>query len=241
VNDLFKELQRPFDKEKVSWRVGMVSKKNQKKGRALAYIDARDVMNRLDSVVGPENWQDAYSFERERNVRKHDRYAKEYYFEDCLGRCTCQLSLRIDGEWITKSDSAGETATEGEKGAVSDAFKRAAVKFGIGRYLYSLPSDWVDLDDYKKIVKPPSLPNWALPDNWDAVWAKKYGRTMMDALRDNFDSVAFIRTEIATGNIDAAREAFNEIDQGDQQLLFKATTKGGIFTTEERRIIKEGK
>src|SRR5262249_50811477 len=48
--------------------------------------------------------------------------------------------------------------------AFSDALKRAAVKFGIGRYLYRLPSQWVDYDAHKRqFVKPPTLPAFALP------------------------------------------------------------------------------
>src|SRR5262249_14174357 len=45
------------------------------------------------------------------------------------------------------------------KAAFSDALKRAAVKFGIGRYLYRLPSQWVDYDDKKRrFVRQPQLP-----------------------------------------------------------------------------------
>src|SRR5690606_5926758 len=50
------------------------------------------------------------------------------------------------------------------KAAVSDALKRAAVKFGIGRYLYRLPQQWVDYDPrQRKIINPPPLPPWAIP------------------------------------------------------------------------------
>jgi hypothetical protein len=43
--------------------------------------------------------------------------------------------------------------------------KRAAVKFGIGRYLYRLPAQWQDYDPQRRqFVKTPSLPPWAIPD-----------------------------------------------------------------------------
>jgi hypothetical protein len=51
--------------------------------------------------------------------------------------------------WVRKSDGAGETQVEGEKGAISDALKRAAVKWGIGRYLYDLDSPWVPCETYQ--------------------------------------------------------------------------------------------
>jgi hypothetical protein len=50
------------------------------------------------------------------------------------------------------------------KAAFSDALKRAAVKFGVGGYLYRLPSQWLDYDSQRRqFLKTPSLPAWALP------------------------------------------------------------------------------
>jgi hypothetical protein len=53
--------------------------------------------------------------------------------------------LRIGNEWIWKADGAGPSDMEADKGALSDAFKRAAVRFGIGRYLYDIKAPWVVL------------------------------------------------------------------------------------------------
>lgn len=120
-----KELSKPFPPEQISWRVGARTK-DKSKGIALAYLDARDVMERLDSVVGAENWQCRYPF------------------TGC-----CEISIRDEhGQWITKANCAGETQVEAEKGQASDAFKRAAVLWGIGRYLYDLPNTWVELNEY---------------------------------------------------------------------------------------------
>lgn len=117
-----------FDREAISWRAQTVSK-NGDKGLALAYIDARDVMDRLDSVIGAADWQDRYEFSGARTI--------------------CYLSIKINDEWVTKADGAGDTDVEAEKGAISDAFKRAAVKWGIGRYLYSMPAPWVPCECYE--------------------------------------------------------------------------------------------
>lgn len=127
------KLKEPFDIDKISWRVGATNKEKTK-GIALAYIDARDVMERLDEVCGVENWQCTYSHAGQKTI--------------------CDLSIRINGEWITKSGGAGDTQIEAEKGAISDAMKRAAVLWGIGRYLYDCPNVWVELDQYKKIANP---------------------------------------------------------------------------------------
>jgi hypothetical protein len=75
----------------------------------------------------------------------------------------CRLRIRMADSWIVKADVGGqsEQPDEGDrmKAAFSDALKRAAVKFGIGRYLYRLPAQWCDYDPQKRhFVRPPSLP-----------------------------------------------------------------------------------
>ena len=147
TRDIQQALAKPFHQDEVNWRVGAKSK-DDKKGMALAYVDARAVMNRLDVVMGIDGWQD------------------EYQVID--GRTICRLGIRIDAEWIWKSDGAGDSAVEGEKGGISDAFKRAGVKWGIGRYLYDLDSPWVELDEHKRMKTRPQLPPWALPENHQA-------------------------------------------------------------------------
>jgi len=123
--DIFQRLAAPFPAHLVSWRVGSTTG-DKSKGMALAFIDARDVMERLDDVCSPAGWQCRYPHAN--------------------GKTVCEIGLKVGDEWIWKADGAGDTDVEKEKGALSDAFKRAAVRWGIGRYLYHLPSPWVDLE-----------------------------------------------------------------------------------------------
>jgi hypothetical protein len=139
-------LTAPFPADAVHWKPLAV-----KGNRALAaaYLDARAVMQRLDSVFGVGGWKDSYVI-------------------TSSGSVVCTLSLKIDGEWVEKTDvgSPSEQPDDGDKlkAAFSDSLKRAACKCGIGRYLYRLPSQWVDYDPQKKqFVKAPALPSWALP------------------------------------------------------------------------------
>lgn len=125
-------LAAPYPAAEIEWRVGSTNK-DKTSGLALAYLTARHVMDRLDEVCGPANWSDRYEFHGSRTV--------------------CYLSIRIDGEWVTKADGAGDSDVEAEKGAISDALKRAAVKWGIGRYLYDLGNIWVDLEDAGRSVR----------------------------------------------------------------------------------------
>ena len=68
---------------------------------------------------------------------------------------------------------------EAEKGRISDAFKRAAVHWGVGRYLYNLPNVWVPLNGRylamaNGLPQGVKLPPWALPENYDQLMANKY-------------------------------------------------------------------
>ncbi len=126
---MFDKLAAPFPKQEIRWRAQTLTRDGDK-ALALAYIDARDVMRRLDEVAGPGGWSDSY-------------------IETRSGRVICSLAIFIDGHWISKSDGAGDTAVEGEKGGLSDAFKRAAVKWGIGRYLYALGKVWAPCETYE--------------------------------------------------------------------------------------------
>jgi hypothetical protein len=150
-------LAAPFEAKEVHW-LPMVLTKDESRALAVAYVDARDVMNRLDRVVGIAEWQDEYQ-----------------QLSD--GTMLCRLSIRLDGEWITKCDVGGQSkqpdAGDKAKSAVSEALKRAAVKFGIARYLYRLEQTWVAYDPKKKVfLQTPTLPPWALPKSRKAqLWA----------------------------------------------------------------------
>ena len=156
---ILEQLKVPFKREDIEFRIGRV---NQSANNAfvLAYITSRAVMERLDSVFGIGGWKDEYLVLSQ--------------------GASCKLSIAVDDVWITKEDAAPFTNIESLKGAYSDALKRVAVKFGIGRYLYKLPESFVDI----KIERPrnplnkvhycnsngltgyweePDLPSWALP------------------------------------------------------------------------------
>ncbi|RJQ10643.1 MAG: hypothetical protein C4551_02420 [Bacillota bacterium] len=152
VKEIMAALREPFPDNDVEWRVGRESKDGTKMS-LLAYLTARAIMERLDDVFGIDGWCDSYERWGEKSIK-------------------CRLSIRIGGEWVTREDGADETEFEGTKGGFSDALKRAAVKFGVGRYLYNLPESWMTLSDQRlsdgiyhkgKFAPRPALPEWALP------------------------------------------------------------------------------
>lgn len=121
----FVALAAPFSPASVSWRIGSTTA-DKTRGMALAYLDARDVMDRLDEVCTPGGWQATYPHAGQKTV--------------------CCISILCGDHWVGKSNGAGDSDIEAEKGALSDAFKRAAVLWGVGRYLYSVPATWVEIE-----------------------------------------------------------------------------------------------
>lgn len=155
MDNLKFSLEIPFPENRIHWRVGATNK-DKTEGIALAYIDARDIMRRLDDVCGFK-WQNRYTLADS-------------------GLLICEIGIQVDGEWLWRSNGAGDTDIEAEKGKASDAFKRAAVMWGIGRYLYSLPNAWVPIKPHGRswaLVKPPALPPWATPEGYTAMMKKR--------------------------------------------------------------------
>ncbi len=156
-------LKKPFDPKYIEWRIGRAGVKNGGGvwARALAYITSRAVHDRLDDVCGVEHWQLRYIKHGEGTV--------------------CEIGIKINDEWIWKAGGAAATQYEAYKGELSGAEKRAAVPWGIGRYLYDLPEIQVETslegrsgwnyqknNDKTKVPtfywKTPMLPAWALPE-----------------------------------------------------------------------------
>jgi hypothetical protein len=121
-------------------------------GQVVPYLDARDYQNRLDAVLTPAGWA---------NEMKPSSVG-----------VVSVISILLDGHWVAKSDGAqfdgysdgkGPRAKEmAIKGAFSDAFKRAGVMWGIGRYLYEYKAQWVELNDKDEPKVTPMLPSHML-------------------------------------------------------------------------------
>jgi hypothetical protein len=146
VQALTRALAEPFEPSEVKFKPAVVS---GNRAMALAYVDARVIQDRLDEVLGVEGWSDDYEVLAD-------------------GSVVCRLRLRLGDEWVVKVDVGGPSEQQdgGDrmKAAFSDALKRAAVKFGVGRYLYRLPAQWVDYDPQRRqFARPPQLPAFALP------------------------------------------------------------------------------
>lgn len=110
------------------WRVQSFSK-NKPLATCVAYIDARDVMDRLDECC-------SYGWER--------------LHQELKGHLFSGIAIVMpDGSKLTRWDCGVESNTEAEKGESSDSFKRAAVNWGIGRFLYDMDILYVDSNEKK--------------------------------------------------------------------------------------------
>ena len=138
------KLNAETPEEERKYRVGSTFSYDGKKfAKMLCYVDARYVQDKLDEVVGPTNWSSE--------------------FIEIKGNLFCKITItfqREDGNYDTifKMDCGVESNVEKQKGEASDAFKRAAVQFGIGRDLYNLPDYKVEMTEFKC--------KWYPPKNW---------------------------------------------------------------------------
>lgn len=178
------KLDEPFAVEDIEWRVqqcGIAS--SGPWVMVLCYVTNRAIMKRLDEVCGKAGWRN------------------EYHDIPNNGGVECGISIKVDGEWITKWDAAENTQVEAVKGGRSGAMKRAAVQWGIGRYLYQLEERFAVCSTERnngwnkaahkdkktnKFVnlwwKTPELPKWALPPDPRDSLVEKFNN---DALKAN--------------------------------------------------------
>lgn len=140
------ELARPFAPEDLEWRI-QVTTQDKSKGLAVPYVTNRAIQDRLDDVVGPENWRNDYKPWHSANKKEAQLCGISVYLEDRK-------------EWLTKWNGAEDTDVEPVKGGLSDSMKRAAVQFGIGRVLYKMNPVWVFIEQKGKsfIIKDSERP-----------------------------------------------------------------------------------
>ena len=161
MDNIQETLRRPFDSKDIEWRVQQSGKTKDGKfwAMVLAYVTNRAIMDRLDEVFGIGGWKN------------------EFLPTPNIDGVMCGISVKINGEWITKYDGAENTQIEAVKGGLSSAMKRTGVQFGIGRYLYHLESNFANIVEKGTIGAKsaqtkdkelfywvaPELPTFALP------------------------------------------------------------------------------
>lgn len=123
------ELRRPFTVAAIKMKPQSVTK-DQAKGLVSYYIDVRLAAERLSAAVGADGW------------------SEEYHVVSTDPQAGLPIECRLTVLGVTRADvgqiAPGPLDDKAWKSAYSDALKRAAVKFGVGAYLYNSPNNWVE-------------------------------------------------------------------------------------------------
>lgn len=180
ISSILSDLRRPFKNSEVDWKVQSTNK-DETSALVVAFIDARDVAERLNRVC-PGQWSN-----------RHDHIV----IADQLQGVTCTINVRGDDGAISVEDvGIGEPLTGDMKPYErdiriktywSDAFKRAAVKLGVASSLYDLPQIW--LNDPKHLYKPSDKIR-GLTNDGKANLAERYERWVnSDPVRNRFGAI----------------------------------------------------
>lgn len=228
VNKLAKQLVEPFEPRLLSWFPKII-KGNQ--GLAMAYIGSRHIMERLDKVVGPFGWQTGCKSED--------------------GKLVKGLAIRNpqNGDWVWRWEPGEWEASHDRDrkvvealGAATKGLRRAAMEWGIGRYLWFLEGFWVPVEG-KNIVTLPNIEQskywWALPYEHRMAkerWLERNGNVPATVLRPDHDipragTLQIIGNEAGTGT---ETYQYNTSD-----VLFRLDIALGIKGDEGRAWLKE--
>ena len=214
-----KKLIEPFPAADIEWRVQRAGKNGERVwAMVFAYVTNRAIQDRLDAVCGPANWRNEF-------------------VGGPVGGVLCGLSINIYGEWVTKWDGSDNTDVEAVKGGLSGAMKRAAVQWGIGRYLYRLESNWANIHEggsrYQPADKkgsypafnwdPPELPKWAVQnsdgagaEDGDGNAAQGKGKPAAPKKQEPPDPPAADRVKALKAFHAAWDEVIAEVEDGDE-------------------------
>jgi hypothetical protein len=139
--DIWRRLAAPVDPQAIAWRQDgrPIARDGKTFARFVAYIEANTVRERLDAVV-PGEWNLTLELLPTAGASDDNTDATPFAFK---------ARLQILG--VVREDVG---TGKDYKQASTDAFKRAAVRFGIGHELYSFEQNWVPMDGDGKYAKP---------------------------------------------------------------------------------------
>ena len=164
IKAIFEKLEEPFDPDLIYWKPQAINKAKTS-AVAAAYADPRAYSDRFNEVLTPAGWSCHYEVTCIPPIAGPESTDWKNRFS-YKGKVLVVATVSIEG--IGQNSGTGESDAVDENAITSaeaQAFKRAAARFGLGRYLYDLPKNqWVPYDDTsRRITDPPELPDWAIP------------------------------------------------------------------------------
>ena len=171
--DIWSRLAEPLPNGVVYWRQDgkVIARDGKYFARFVAYIEANTARERLDAVV-PGEWD--LTLELLPPLPSMDDAGDG-------GNCSFKARLQILGV-IREDVGTGRDY----KSAATDAFKRAAVRFGIAHELYAYEQNWVQMDGDGRHAKPLEDPG--------VVYARRFGPTNGAALPEGEVQTGTVRT-----------------------------------------------
>ena len=161
--DVWARLAAPLGGETISWRQDgkPINRDGKFLARFVAYVEANTVRERIDAIV-PGEW--------DLTLTPLPQLAGE-----TAGDMTCSFKARLQVLGVVREDVG---TGRDYKQAATDAFKRAAVRFGIAHELYAYGQNWVELDSDGRHARPLEDPA--------SVYARRHG----DTIATNDDTAA---------------------------------------------------
>jgi hypothetical protein len=160
--DVWARLAAPLSGAAIFWRQDgkPIARDGKFFARFVAYVEANTVRERLDSVV-PGEWDLTLT-------------PLPSLVGDEPTEATCSFKARLQVLGVVREDVG---MGRDYKQAATDAFKRAAVRFGIAHELYAYGVNWVELDGDGKNAKPLEDPA--------EVYARRIGGTRLRVAEEN--------------------------------------------------------
>src|SRR5215212_9973124 len=150
--DIWSKLAASLPAGVISWRQDgkSIARDGKHFARFVAYIEANTVRERLDSVV-PGEWDLTLELLPTGSG-------------DDATEAAVSFKARLQVLGVIREDVG---TGRDYKSAATDAFKRAAVRFGIAHELYAYEQNWVEVDGDGKYAKPLEDPQTA--------YSRRYG------------------------------------------------------------------
>lgn len=166
-NDVWARLSEPLNPNDLAWRADgkPTSRDGKFFARYVVYVEAGTVRDRLDSVC-PGEWDLTLEL-----LPSNDVVSRE---GEVTGR-ECSFKARLQVLGVIREDVG---TGKDYKQASTDAFKRAAVRFGVGGELYNFEQNWVQVDGDGKYAKPVEDPQKAYERRYSG--AKQQQGTPLD-------------------------------------------------------------
>ncbi|HLJ89858.1 MAG TPA: Rad52/Rad22 family DNA repair protein [Candidatus Angelobacter sp.] len=163
-NNLLARLREPFDLADIKWLVKATANgKHGRRGLMVPYADPRTYGRRLNDVVTELGWTKEYSLQVVEGFHRRQRQMKD---DGAVAGAKVLVICKLTIYGLGTHSGTGEAWADDENvltSADAQAFKRACSDFGVGRYLYDLEGQWVDLDDRDQPLTIPAVPLWAVP------------------------------------------------------------------------------